>query len=69
MHIVHDSNGKIIGEWGRRRLDSEELKKATKRRNVHIPRQVLRSDLRDGLYHDTGVAWGQSLEYISYTHT
>lgn len=69
MHIVHDSSGKIIGEWGRRKLKPEELEKATKRRNVHVPRQVLRSDLRDGLYHDTAVAWGHCLQHISLTQT
>jgi len=65
MHIVHDSTGKIIGEWGRRRLNLDELEKVTKRRNVHIPRQVLRSDLRAALSHDTGVNWGYCLKHIT----
>jgi len=65
MHIVHDSTGKVIGEWGRRRLNLDELEKVTKRRNVHIPRQVLRSDLRAALSHDTGVHWGYYLKHIT----
>lgn len=65
MHIVHDQGGKIIGEWGRRRLKPEELEKITKRRNVHIPRQLLRSELRHGLQGDRGVLWGYILKNIS----
>ncbi len=67
MHIVHDSKGKIIGEWGRRKINLEELQKQTKRRNVHLPRQVLRADLRNGLYRDTGVSWGHCFKHISQT--
>jgi len=67
MHIVHNAHGKIIGEWGRRRLKPEELEKKTKRRNVHIPRQVLRSELRHGLQGDRGVLWGYILKNISST--
>jgi salicylate hydroxylase len=69
MHIVHEPNGKIIGEWGRRKVNLQELEKQTKRRNVHIPRQVLRADLRDRLHNDTGVAWGHCLKYISESTT
>jgi len=42
-HVVHSTDGKIIWEWGRRKLSKEELqKKISKPRNVHISRQALR---------------------------
>lgn len=41
-HVVHSTDGKILGEWGMRKwLDSDE-NKAPKRTNIHIARQSLR---------------------------
>lgn len=65
-HVVHDTRGKIIGEWGRRKLTEIELKKTTKPRNVHISRQSLRAELLAGLYDERGIAWGHCLKNISH---
>lgn len=64
MHIVHNETGKIIGQWGRRNVDLEKLEKNTKRRNIHVPRQVLRQDLYDALARGRGVSWGNNLQNI-----
>jgi hypothetical protein len=63
--VVHDTSGKIIGEWGMRKLLEEEVEKSTKRRNIHISRQALRSELLAGL-HNTNIAWGHCLKEISH---
>ena len=63
-HVVHDPSGKIIGEWGVRNFVDIEKEKETKRRNVHIPRQSLRAELRAQLYNDTGIAWWHCLKSI-----
>ena len=65
MHIVHDTSGKIIGEWGRRKLSPSELQKKTKPRNVHISRQWLRKQLLEQLYNDANISWGHCLKKIS----
>lgn len=64
--MVHDTTGKIIGEWGRRRLSEVESEKPTKRRNVHIPRQGLRAELLAELHNDRGIAWGHLLKEVSH---
>lgn len=64
MHIVHNTSGKIIGQWGRRNLSERELQKRTKPRNIHISRQWLRKQLLEQL-HDRGVKWWYQLKNIS----
>jgi len=66
MHIVHNQTGKIIGQWGRRKLSETELQKRTKPRNIHIARQTLRAELLGQLKHDTNILWGHRLKDISY---
>lgn len=56
-HVVHDTAGKIIGEWGRRKLSQVEIEKPTKRRNVHISRQELRAELLAQLHDERGIKW------------
>lgn len=41
-HVVHTTDGKIIGEWGMRKWTPLDAKKSPKRTNVHIARQSLR---------------------------
>ena len=49
-HVVHSTEGKIIGEWGMRKwLKDTPVEKTTKRKNVHISRQSLRSSLTSEL--------------------
>lgn len=60
-HIVHTTDGKVIGEWGNRKWVQSDAKTAQKRSNVHIARQSLRLALLKQLGgHDT-VQWGHQL--------
>ncbi len=58
-HVVHTTDGKEIVEWGMR--THENIKKFPKRKNVHIPRQALRSALLEQLKNHTPVEWGHRL--------
>ncbi|CAL2080354.1 Monooxygenase [Tenacibaculum dicentrarchi] len=64
-HIIHTTEGKIIGEWGMRKwLDSAEniaKNKPSKRTNIHIPRQSLRFELLEQLTNKNQVKWGHQL--------
>jgi salicylate hydroxylase len=64
--VVHDTTGKIIGEWGIRKWLEVEILKPTKRRNVHISRQALRAELLAQLHNDRGIAWGHCLKKVSH---
>ena len=64
-HVVHDTQGKIIGEWGTRRRLHKEIKKIWKRRNIHISRQALRWELLSQLHNDRSIEWGHCLKNIS----
>lgn len=68
MHKVHNPSGKVIGEWGRRKLSQEELKKRTKPRNIHISRQNLRRELMNQLNGDSSIKWWYRLKGISHNH-
>ena len=60
-HVVHTTEGKVIGEWGMRKWMQSDTKKSPKRTNVHIARQSLRLALLEQLGgHDT-VQWGHQL--------
>ena len=60
-HVVHTTDGNIIGEWGIRKWLESTEKKAPKRTNIHIARQALRMALLEQLGgHDT-VQWGHKL--------
>ncbi len=66
IHLVHDTEGKVIGRWGRWKLSKEELTKTTKPRNIHISRQSLRAQLISQLGEGTDIAWGHRLKNISH---
>lgn len=65
-HVVHDTKGRIIGEWGVRKWLDTEVLKINKRRNVHISRQELRGELLEQMHNDTHIAWGHCLKSISH---
>lgn len=44
-HVVHQQDGKVVGEWGLRKWGRPEDKKEPKRQNIHIARQALRYQL------------------------
>lgn len=64
-HVVHTTDGKVIGEWGmRKNMDS---KKPPKRTNIHIARQALRLELLEQLGGEDKVQWNHQL--INYIET
>ena len=64
-HVVHDPDGKQIGEWGLRRWNIPFVEKTSKRRNVHIARQTLRLRLLENLGASESLKWGYKLIDLS----
>lgn len=60
-HLVHTTQGKVIGEWGIRKWLKSDPKTANKRTNVHIARQSLRLALLEQLGGHDIVQWGHQL--------
>ncbi|UWY26907.1 FAD-dependent monooxygenase [Flavobacterium sp. TR2] len=60
-HIVHNPEGKVLGEWGTRKWLETEIKSPAKRTNMHIARQSLRSALLEQLGGNDKVQWGHQL--------
>jgi 2-polyprenyl-6-methoxyphenol hydroxylase-like FAD-dependent oxidoreductase len=60
-HLVHTTEGKVIGEWGIRKWLSSEAKTSQKRTNIHIARQSLRLALLEQLGGQDAVQWGHQL--------
>lgn len=58
-HIVHTTEGKVIGEWGMRM--NSESNSNPKRTNIHIARQSLRLALLEQLNGCDAVKWGHEL--------
>lgn len=60
-HVVHTTDGKVIGEWGIRKwLESDKIK-PPKRTNIHIARQALRLALLEQLGDHPSIKWGHQL--------
>ena len=60
-HVVHTTEGKVIGEWGIRKWRPSDVKTSPKRTNVHIARQSLRLALLEQLGGHDAVQWGHQL--------
>jgi 2-polyprenyl-6-methoxyphenol hydroxylase-like FAD-dependent oxidoreductase len=60
-HIVHTTEGNIIGEWGMRKWMPSDTKKSQKQTNIHIARQSLRLALLEELGGHNSVQWGHQL--------
>jgi len=60
-HVVHTTDGSVIGEWGMRKWMPAELGTSPKRTNVHIARQSLRLALIEQLGGHDKVQWGHKL--------
>ncbi|MFE3868361.1 FAD-dependent oxidoreductase [Flavobacterium sp. LS2P90] len=60
-HVVHTTDGKVIGEWGVRKWMQTDEKTFLKRTNVHIARQSLRLALLEQLGGNNAVQWGYQL--------
>lgn len=64
-HLVHTTEGKVIGEWGVRKWLQTDVKTSAKRTNVHIARQSLRLALLNQLGNHKTVQWGHQLIAIN----
>lgn len=60
-HIVHDTDGKILGEWGFRKWQATAQHTTQKRNNIHIARQSLRLALFNQLGEHPKLVWGHQL--------
>lgn len=60
-HVIHTTEGKIIGEWGMRKWLESDVKTTPRRTNVHIARQSLRLALLEQLGGYDSVQWGHQL--------
>jgi 2-polyprenyl-6-methoxyphenol hydroxylase-like FAD-dependent oxidoreductase len=60
-HVVHTTDGKIIGEWGMRKWVNSLEKTYSKRTNMHISRQSLRLKLIEQLGGHEVIKWGYQL--------
>ena len=60
-HVVHSTEGKVIGEWGMRKWLQSDAKTFLKRTNIHIARQSLRLALLEQLGGHDKVQWGHQL--------
>lgn len=60
-HVVHTTEGKVIGEWGMRKWLQSNTKTSPKRTNIHIARQSLRLALLEQLGERYEVQWGHQL--------
>jgi 2-polyprenyl-6-methoxyphenol hydroxylase-like FAD-dependent oxidoreductase len=56
-HIVHNTKGEVIGEWGKRKWITEKQKTPLKKTNIHIARQDLRLELLKQLGGEQKVNW------------
>ncbi len=60
-HVVHSTDGKVLGEWGIRKWGALDTKTSSRRTNVHIARQSLRLALLEQLGGQNAVKWGHKL--------
>ena len=63
-HVVHRSDGTVVGEWGLRKWGRSATKAAPRRQNVHIPRQALRNELLQALRSSDQVQW--NYQFVGY---
>jgi 2-polyprenyl-6-methoxyphenol hydroxylase-like FAD-dependent oxidoreductase len=64
-HVVHNPDGKIIGEWGMRKWMKTSVKETSRRKNIHIARQSLRSAFLKQLNNHPSLKWGHTLTDFS----
>ncbi len=63
-HVVHTTEGKVIGDWGFRKRLPLDAKRSPKRTNVHIARQSLRLALLEQIGGDAAVEWGHQFVHV-----
>ena len=64
-HLVHTTEGNVIGEWGMRKWIQTDSKTTPKRTNIHIARQSLRLALLEQLGEHKAVQWGH--QFVDFT--
>ncbi len=64
-HIMHDPDGKQLGEWGVRKWLQNDVPKTARRTNIHIARQLLRATLIKQLGGNNKIQWGHQLVSIN----
>ncbi|WP_273005228.1 FAD-dependent oxidoreductase [Leeuwenhoekiella blandensis] len=67
-HIAHTPDGKVLGEWGMRKWDTQ-TNATPKRTNIHIARQNLRLALLNQLSGTDAIRWGHQLNGFKQTET
>ena len=60
-HLMHDTSGNILGEWGMRKWLNSVNQKTPKRTNIHIARQSLRLALLKQLEGKNVIKWNHKL--------
>ena len=60
-HVVHTTDGTVIGEWGMRKWLEADANLSARRTNVHIARQALRLALLQQLGSNDHIKWGHQL--------
>ncbi len=69
-HVVHNIDGKVIGEWGMRKwmeTNPNVIPRKSHIHNIHIARQALRLALLNQLSKHANVKWGYQLTAIKNT--
>jgi len=66
-HVVHTTDGNIIGEWGIRKWVASDKRKPPTKTNVHIARQALRLALLEQLIGANTVQWNH--QFLNYKTT
>ncbi len=67
-HVIHNTDGKIIGEWGMRKWVHTTTKPSSPKTNIHIARQALRLALFKKLNNCGNIKWGHELTNINQTN-
>ena len=69
-HIVHNTEGKVVGEWGMRKwmeINPKAKPRKNNIHNIHIARQELRLELLNQLGKHSEVQWGHQLTELKTT--
>ena len=56
-HLVHTTNGNVIGQWGMRKHLGTNVPPNSKRKNIHTSRQSLREHIQDQIYESNTIEW------------
>lgn len=60
-HVVHTTDGTVIGEWGMRKWLEADDNPSPRRTNIHVARQAMRLALLEQLGGNEQIKWGHQL--------